>query len=74
MNGKRAKEARKIARGIRKRHQSEIATWPWYKRAVSWLFPKIGERWAARAIAEADAVNDFAERRTYKYIKRKMAR
>lgn len=74
MNGKKARYARWVAHKIRERHKSEIAMFPWYKRWLSWLFPRLGYRWADKAIAEADAVDDFAERRTYRYIKRRIGR
>jgi len=70
MNGKQSKKARKLAHAIRRRYQSQMETWPWYKRMWSWIFPKLGERWAAREIEELDRLDDYRERRIYSAIKR----
>lgn len=76
MNGKQARRARQIAHDIRHRHREDviktIAEWPWWKRAISWTLPKLGERWAAREIEKATEAEDFAERRTYQWIKERI--
>jgi hypothetical protein len=74
MRGAQARQHRRIAAEIRRHHKQDvedlIAKWPWYKRAVSWLFPKIGERWSTITLERAEVLDEFAERRTYKWIKR----
>jgi hypothetical protein len=73
LNGKQARAARRIAADVRKRHRTDvekiIAAWPWWRRAISWLSPKTGERWADEEIRRAEDIDDFAERRTYRWLK-----